>query len=69
MKTELVTWADWMAEAGDEAIKRVLNDPTASNWLKGALYGALERDPIDAANDAELLARLLRERAEEVLSD
>jgi hypothetical protein len=65
--TERVTWNDWMRAPGDEAIKAVLNDDAASDWLRQALWGALERDAIDAANDAEVLARLLRERADAVL--
>ena len=39
--------------------EEVLRDPSASSWLKDALRSALPRDPIDAANDAEILARLL----------
>lgn len=45
----------------------VLNDPTASTWLREALRSALERDPVDAANDAEALAQLLVQRAERLL--
>ncbi len=40
----------------------VLADPAASYWLKTALRSALCRDPVDAANDSEILARLLEER-------
>jgi hypothetical protein len=40
----------------------ILDDPTASDWLKGALRSALERDPVDALNDALLLAGTLEER-------
>jgi hypothetical protein len=40
----------------------VLRDPSASAWLKDALHSALTRDPVDAANDAEVLARLLDTR-------
>ncbi len=39
--------------------EEVLRDPSASRWLKDALRSALLRDPVDAANDAEMLARLL----------
>jgi hypothetical protein len=46
-----------------------LNDPSSSVWLHSALSSALERDPVDAANEAEALARLLRERAEEVVEE
>lgn len=40
-------------------IEAVLEDPAASFWLKDALRSALLRDPVDAANDSEVLARLL----------
>jgi hypothetical protein len=46
----------------------ILRDPAASFWLKDALRSALSRDPVDAANDAELLARLLEERCRSILS-
>jgi hypothetical protein len=46
----------------------VLNDFSASYWLKNALSSALQRDPIDVSRDAELLARLLRERADALLT-
>jgi hypothetical protein len=49
------------------SIKEVLGDATASHWLCRALRGALARDPVDAANDAELLARLLAARCREIL--
>jgi len=45
----------------------VLTDPSASDWLRDALRSALERDPVDAANDAEALARVLRERCDRML--
>jgi hypothetical protein len=44
-------------------IGQVLADPAASFWLKEALVSALDRDPVDAANDAEVLARLLDQDA------
>ncbi len=40
----------------------VLNDGTASDWLKNALRSALEHDAVKAANEAELLALVLRGR-------
>jgi hypothetical protein len=43
-------------------LDEVLSDPSASPWLKHALRWALERDPVDVANDAEVLARLLDKR-------
>jgi hypothetical protein len=48
-------------------IERVLADPAASYWLKFALRSALERDPVDAANDAEVLACLLEKRCRVIL--
>ena len=49
-------------------VEEVLSDPCASFWLKHALRSAMERDPVDAANDAEVLARLLDKRSRLVLS-
>jgi hypothetical protein len=46
-------------------IDEILNDPSASNWLRDALRKALDRDPVDAANDAEILAAVLAARAGE----
>lgn len=48
-------------------IDQVLRDPAASHWLKSALAAALTRDPVDAANDAEVLARLLDRRCRRIL--
>ena len=47
--------------------EEILGDPSASDWLKGALRGALERDPVDGLNDALLLAATLEERLRAVL--
>jgi len=46
-------------------IEEILTDPSASNWLREALRNALDRDPVDAANDAEVLAAVLAARAGE----
>jgi hypothetical protein len=50
-------------------IDQVLADPSASFWLRNALLAALSRDPVDAANDAEVLARLLDRRCREILEE
>jgi len=50
-------------------IEEVLRDPSASFWLKAALRSALARDPVDAANDAEVLARLLDQRCWSMLRE
>jgi hypothetical protein len=48
-------------------IDEVMGDPTASSWLKDALRSALARDPVDAANDAEVLALLLDRHCRSIL--
>jgi hypothetical protein len=50
-------------------IEEVLRDPAASFWLKDALRSVLERDPVDAANDAMVLARLLDRRCRAILRE
>ena len=50
------------------SIDEVLGDAAASYWLKTALRSALRRDPVDAALDSEILARLLEERCDKILS-
>jgi hypothetical protein len=50
-------------------IDEVLADAAASYWLKTALRSALCRDPVDAANDSEILARLLQRRCDRILSE
>lgn len=52
-----------------EQIGAVLTSNCASNWLKSALATALTRDCEDAANDAELLAKLLRGHSDSNLSE
>ena len=49
-------------------LQAILTSPRASFWLKDALRAALEHDPVDAANDAELLASLLQARAASTLA-
>jgi len=50
-------------------IDEVLRDPAASFWLTDALRSALERDPVDAANDAMVLARLLDRRCRPIIRE
>jgi hypothetical protein len=60
----------WRAPADvcpEAAIAKVVADPAASDWLRLRLREALLRDPLDAAEDAEVLAALLRARADRVL--
>jgi hypothetical protein len=50
------------AAAATPDVQEVLASPSTSFWLKDALQAALLRDPVDAANDAELLAAVLASR-------
>ena len=50
----------------DDEIRKILSDPGMSSWFKLALSTALNRDPVDAANDADLLAIVLGKRAESI---
>ena len=44
----------------------ILVDVSASSWVKDALRSALERDPVDALNDAETLVKALRENLDDI---
>lgn len=46
----------------NRAADRILIDDSASDWLKQTLQSALERDPVDALNDALALADALEDR-------
>ncbi len=50
----------------DDEIRQILQGPGTSSWMKVALSTALNRDPVDAVNDAELLAMVLGYRAEQI---
>ena len=52
-----------------EAILHVLGSQAASYWLKDALRTALQRDCVDAAKDADCLARLLRDYCDAMLRE
>jgi hypothetical protein len=60
MSEEGPTYYRHGAAASD--VDALLLSPSASSWLKDALRAALERDPVDAVNDAELLAAVLAKR-------
>ena len=51
----------------EPTVEEVITDAAASDWLKTSLRGALERDPVDALNDALALAAALEERLRTVL--
>ncbi len=48
-------------------ISSVLQHPSTSYWLRDALARALDRDPVDAVDDAEALHELLAARATAVI--
>ncbi len=58
------------AEMPDEVLEAqvVLADPSTSYWLKSAIEAALTRDPVDALNDALVLAAVLDGRLRDVFS-
>jgi len=62
-----------MCQKGESAqrptIDEILGDPTTSGWLKAALRSAISRDPVDAANDADVLARVLNDRCRHLLEE
>lgn len=45
----------------------LLSDPATPYWVGRALRSALDRDPVKAAAEAEVIARLLARRADAVL--
>jgi hypothetical protein len=51
----------------EPTIQKVLNSPSTSYWLKNALDSALNRDVVDAAYDAQLLADLLKSRMNQTI--
>ncbi len=56
------------AELPDDVLEAqvVLADPSSSFWLKSAIEAALTRDPVDALNDALVLAAVLDGRLRDV---
>lgn len=49
-----------LLRSAEERIEWVLSNPDISEWLKRALRGAMDRDPVDVLNDLEILNTLLR---------
>ncbi len=47
------------AAIGAPIVQEILADEAASPWILSALTSALERDPVDALNDALALAAAL----------
>jgi len=51
----------------EKQINRIIDSPSTSFWLSDAFRELMQRDCLDAANDAELLGSLLGRRAELIL--
>ncbi|MGB8421380.1 hypothetical protein HHL24_35395 [Paraburkholderia sp. RP-4-7] len=49
-----------------ELAAKICSDPSASYWLKEAIKALLKRDPVDAVNDSEVLAEIMRARLSEI---
>lgn len=54
-------------DASPPGLDAVLADPSVSRACKAVLRAWLGRDPVDAANDAELLAAVLGRRCDQLL--
>ncbi len=52
--------------SADEAYIFILGDPTAHHWLKDALFAAWHLDPVDASNDADVMAMVLTKKCDEL---
>lgn len=50
-----------------DLVARIEADFAASYWLKDAIRAAMNRDILDALNDAETLVAVLRTRCNEIL--
>jgi hypothetical protein len=46
-----------------------MNDITTSDWFRRSLGTALERDPVDALNDAAALVVALQSNLEQVVAE
>ena len=49
----------------DKMIEETILDPCTSHWLRDALKAAMQRDPLDACEDAKMLAWLMGQRVKE----
>jgi hypothetical protein len=47
---------------------QIMEDPTASYWLKDAIKALMQRDILDAARDAETLHLVLKDYRDQILS-
>lgn len=56
-------------QEAERYIKWILDHPHFSSWLKGSVRTAIERDPIEALNDVELLLQLVRARTDAIVQE
>ncbi len=56
-----------MPSTEQNQVEQVLASPATSTWLRNSLTAALQLDPVDAANDAELLSQLLGARCDQLM--
>ncbi len=56
-------------EEAERPIKWILDHPNFSSWLKDSIRTAIERDPVEALNDAELLLQLIRARTDAIVQE
>lgn len=52
----------------DDARLAVMTEPSVRTWVKSALKDLEVRDPVDAADDANLVAKLMALRSTEALN-
>ena len=52
----------------DEPLARKLANGCTSYWLKDAIRSSLERDPVDALNDAATLVEIMQAVCDEVIA-
>jgi hypothetical protein len=48
-------------------LDELMGDPCVSFWLKDALRSSLDRDPLDAYYDSDILQSILKARMEALL--
>jgi len=51
-----------------QTVEQLLASPGSSDWLRAALEGSMQRDPVDAANNATALVDALNARADAKLA-
>lgn len=58
----------------DAQIRAIIDEPSTSSWFRTALLGLLNRDPVDAYKDIQLLEeiamrrlQLIEDRAEQMM--